>query len=166
MWAEHNQYIMNSKLAIYTAKWLRISGPAALVLLAKKMMLVSLELSKKTLLCCKELFFVSTTVWTRRFYNSKKNQRFVNGIIAELVMVRFRKRRKLQISLPVVLIPIHNADPNSDRVEKTSPQCSGFMTFWDGSGSGSGSSDPCFWQMDPDPAIFVIDLQEASKKII
>ncbi len=40
------------------------------------------------------------------------------------------------------------------------------MTFW--GGSGSGSSDPCFWLMDPDPdtAIFVIDLQDASKKLI
>ncbi len=28
-------------------------------------------------------------------------------------------------------------------------QCSGSMTFW--GGSGSGSSDPCFWLMDPDP---------------
>ncbi len=38
--------------------------------------------------------------------------------------------------------------------------------IWGGSGSGSG--DPCLWQMDldPDPAIFVIDLQDASKKII
>ncbi len=34
--------------------------------------------------------------------------------------------------------------------------------------SGSGSSDPCFWLMDPDPdpAIFVIDLQDNSKKLI
>ncbi len=38
------------------------------------------------------------------------------------------------------------------------------MTFW--GGSGSGSSDPCFWLMDPDPSIFVIDLQDASKKLI
>ncbi len=43
-------------------------------------------------------------------------------------------------------------------------QCSGSMTFW--GGSGSGSSDPCFWLMDPYPAIFVIDLQHASKKLI
>ncbi len=43
-------------------------------------------------------------------------------------------------------------------------QCSGSMTFW--GGSGSGSSDPCFWLMDPDPAIFVIDLQDDSKKLI
>ncbi len=47
-------------------------------------------------------------------------------------------------------------------------QCSGSMTFW--GGSGSGSSDPCFWLMDPDsdpdPAIFVIYLQDASKKLI
>jgi hypothetical protein len=27
-----------------------------------------------------------------------------------------------------------------------------------GSGSGSGSADPCLILMDPDPAIFVIDL--------
>ncbi len=28
-------------------------------------------------------------------------------------------------------------------------QCSGSMTFW--GGSGSGSADPCPWLMDPDP---------------
>jgi hypothetical protein len=45
-------------------------------------------------------------------------------------------------------------------------QCSGSMTFW--GGSGSGSSDPCFWLVDPDPdpAIFVIGLQDVSKKLI
>ncbi len=43
-------------------------------------------------------------------------------------------------------------------------QCCGSMTFW--SGSGSGSADPCLWLMDPDPAFFVIDLQDASKKLI
>ena len=41
-------------------------------------------------------------------------------------------------------------------------QCCGSMTFW----CGSGSADPCRWLMDPDPAIFVIDLQDASKKLI
>ncbi len=44
-------------------------------------------------------------------------------------------------------------------------QCSGSMTFW----WGSGSADPCLWLMDPDsdpdPAIFVIDLQNAYKKL-
>jgi hypothetical protein len=36
------------------------------------------------------------------------------------------------------------------------------MTFWYGSGSG----DPCLWQMDPDPdpAILVLDLQDANEK--
>ncbi len=45
-------------------------------------------------------------------------------------------------------------------------QCCGSMTFW--GGSGSGSADPCLWLMDPDPdpAIFDIDLQYASKKLI
>ncbi len=28
-------------------------------------------------------------------------------------------------------------------------QCCGSMTFW--GGSGSGSADPCLWQLDPDP---------------
>ncbi len=47
----------------------------------------------------------------------------------------------------------------------------GSMTFW----FGSGSADPCLWLMDldqnpdpnsvRDPAIFVIDLQDASKKL-
>ncbi len=41
-------------------------------------------------------------------------------------------------------------------------QCFGSMTFWYRSGSG----DPCLWVMDPDPAIFVIDLQDANKKLI
>jgi hypothetical protein len=45
-------------------------------------------------------------------------------------------------------------------------QCSGSMTFW----CGSGSTDLCLWLINPDPdadpAIFVIDLQEANKKQI
>ncbi len=47
-------------------------------------------------------------------------------------------------------------------------QCCGSMTFWCGSGSGSGSADPCLWLIDPDsdPAIFVIDLQDTNKKLI
>jgi hypothetical protein len=43
-------------------------------------------------------------------------------------------------------------------------QCCGSMTFW--GGSGSGSADPCLRLMDPNPAIFVNDLQDASKKLI
>jgi hypothetical protein len=40
------------------------------------------------------------------------------------------------------------------------------MTFWDESGSGSGSADPCLVPMnaDPDPAIFVIDLPKIPTK--
>ncbi len=49
-------------------------------------------------------------------------------------------------------------------INKFFHQCSGSMTFW--GGSGSGSADPCLWLMDPDPAVFVIDLQDASKKLI
>ncbi len=40
-------------------------------------------------------------------------------------------------------------------------QCCGSMTFW----YGSGSAGPCLWLKDPDPAIFVIDLQDANKKL-
>ncbi len=42
-------------------------------------------------------------------------------------------------------------------------ECCRSVTFW----FGSGSADPCLWQMDPapDPAIFVIDLQDANKKL-
>ncbi len=42
--------------------------------------------------------------------------------------------------------------------------CSGSMTFW----CGSGSADPCLWLMDPDPnpAILIVDLQDAKKKLI
>jgi hypothetical protein len=43
-------------------------------------------------------------------------------------------------------------------------QCCGTVTFW--CGSGSGSADPCLWQMDPDPAIFVIDLPGVNIKLI
>ncbi len=32
--------------------------------------------------------------------------------------------------------------------------------FW--CGSRSGYADPCLWIMDPDPAIFFIDLQDAN----
>jgi hypothetical protein len=42
------------------------------------------------------------------------------------------------------------------------------MTLWRGSRCGSGSADPCLRLMDPDlldPATFVIDLQEANKKL-
>ncbi len=44
------------------------------------------------------------------------------------------------------------------------PQCCVFMTFW----CGSRSAYPCLWLMDPDPdpAIFVIVLQDATKKLI
>ena len=44
-----------------------------------------------------------------------------------------------------------------------SRQCCGSMTFWGGSGSMP-------WIrirfLDPDPAIFIIDLQDANKKLI
>ncbi len=42
--------------------------------------------------------------------------------------------------------------------------CCGSMTFW----CGSGSADPCFRLMDPDPgpAIFVTDPYDAVKKLI
>jgi hypothetical protein len=42
------------------------------------------------------------------------------------------------------------------------------MTFWCGSGSRSWSADPCLWltDPDPDPTFFIIDLQDANKKLI
>ncbi len=49
----------------------------------------------------------------------------------------------------------------SNNAKTSLKQCCGSMTFWCGSGSGSG--DPCLWLMDPDPAIFIIDLQDANK---
>ncbi len=52
----------------------------------------------------------------------------------------------------------------SIKLNQCFPQCSGSMTFW--CGSGSGSAYPFLWLMDPDPAIFVIDLQDPSKKLI
>ncbi len=48
------------------------------------------------------------------------------------------------------------------RLRLSNIQCSGSMTFW----CGSGSADPCLRLMDPEPAIFVIDLQDANKKLI
>jgi hypothetical protein len=49
----------------------------------------------------------------------------------------------------------------------TDKQCGGSMTFW--CGSGSCYADPCLCLMDPDsdldPPIFIIDLQEANKKV-
>ncbi len=38
------------------------------------------------------------------------------------------------------------------------------MTLW--CGSGSGSADPCLWLMDQDPAVFVMDPQDANKKLL
>jgi hypothetical protein len=54
--------------------------------------------------------------------------------------------------------------PGFSSIHLSSKQCSGSMTFW----CGSGSADLCLWIMDPDPdpAIFVIDLQDANKKLI
>jgi hypothetical protein len=43
-------------------------------------------------------------------------------------------------------------------------QCCGSMAFW--CGSGSGSADPCLWIVDPDPAYYLINLQDANKKLI
>ncbi len=40
-------------------------------------------------------------------------------------------------------------------------QCCGSIAFW----CGSGSADPCLWLKDPDPSIFVIELQDANKKL-
>jgi hypothetical protein len=47
---------------------------------------------------------------------------------------------------------------------KTDPdlQCCGSVTFW----YGSGSADPCPRLMDPDPAIFAIDLKDTNKKSV
>jgi hypothetical protein len=39
-------------------------------------------------------------------------------------------------------------------------QCCGSITFW----CGSVSADPGLCLINPDPAIFVIDLQDANKK--
>ncbi len=45
------------------------------------------------------------------------------------------------------------------------------MTFLCGSGSGSGTADPCLLLMDPgsdadaDPSIFIIDLQDAKTNV-
>jgi hypothetical protein len=55
----------------------------------------------------------------------------------------------------------HISAPDEKAVSRIC-QCCGSMPFW----GGSGSADPFLLLMDPDPAIFVIDLQGASKKII
>ncbi len=49
------------------------------------------------------------------------------------------------------------------QVEHGGGECCGSMTFR--CGSGSGSVDPCLWLMDPDPAIFLTNLQDANKKL-
>ncbi len=79
-------------------------------------------------------------------------------------------------AIPVIVLGHVNAflmvDPNqAERPEfapydylrirtKVRNQRCGSVTFW----CGSGSADPCLRLMDPDPPIFVIDLQEARKK--
>jgi hypothetical protein len=49
------------------------------------------------------------------------------------------------------------------RIEYRYPQCCGSMSCWCGSGSGSGYADSCLLLLDsdPDPAIFVVSLQDA-----
>ncbi len=58
----------------------------------------------------------------------------------------------------------HNEQANESAPRIPKKQCCGSMTFWCGSGSGSGSADPSLLLMDPDPAIFVINLQDAKQK--
>jgi hypothetical protein len=62
--------------------------------------------------------------------------------------------------------PRYSSPSSADRSPLTTYQCSGSMTFW----CGSGYADPCLWLIDPDadpdPAIFVIDLQSSLKKKI
>ncbi len=41
----------------------------------------------------------------------------------------------------------------------TQLQCCGSVTFW----YRSGSADLCLWTVDPNPAIFVLDVQDANK---
>jgi hypothetical protein len=66
------------------------------------------------------------------------------------MMSFFRRAFTVSLQMKVVLL---------------SDQRCGSVTFWYGSGSG----DPCLWLMDPnadpDPAIFVIVLQEANKNL-
>ncbi len=57
-------------------------------------------------------------------------------------------------------------EPDPKWAKERKHQCCGSMTFWCGSGSDFGSADPCLLLMDPDPAILIIDLQDANKKII
>ncbi len=77
-------------------------------------------------------------------------------------------------------LQVNEKDPRQQDIYKK--QCCRSMTFWCGSGSGdpclwlmdpgSGSGEPCLWPMDPDPdtdpdpSIFIIDLQDANKKLI
>ena len=51
---------------------------------------------------------------------------------------------------------------NSTGIPLPDKQCCGSMTFWCGSGSG----DPCIWLMDPDPCIFINDIQDGCKNKI
>jgi hypothetical protein len=66
-------------------------------------------------------------------------------------------------------VPLTNGSrsgSNSGSDSLSSVQCCGSRTFW--GGSRPRSADPCLRLMDPDPYpdIFVIDLQDASKKLV
>jgi hypothetical protein len=72
----------------------------------------------------------------------------------------FRSSNRICYSqLPVIILKVMSWERIHERY-----QCCRSMKFW----CGSGFADPCLWQMDldPDPAIFVIDLQAANKKLI
>ncbi len=73
------------------------------------------------------------------------------------------KCKKSFFSASLLLLDRGSRRPRSVWIRKSGFQCCGSMTFW----YGSGSADPCLWQVDPypDSAIFVIDLQDANKKL-
>ncbi len=89
------------------------------------------------------------------------------GLMRHMAFVHFKARWVSPVTGWFSLIPSPKFfHPGSEFFP--SRQCCGSMTFW----GGSGSADPCLLLMDririldPDSAIFVIDLRDASKKLI
>ncbi len=93
---------------------------------------------------CHEMnsYFLVTISWLKTnhlidYFNNNKNLSMDTNLIT-----RLKKQAQLRVK-----------------------QCCGSMKFW--YGSGSGSADPYLWPMDPianpDPAIFVSDLQDVNK---
>ncbi len=121
----------------------------------------------------RQIILLNTVSWSNTFsitVLSGGRLLYIIFIYEYITVLRIRdvypRARILIFTRPGSWIPDPGSNNNNKRgVNKNCClTCCGSMTF--SCGSGSGSADPCMWLLDPDPAIFIIDLQDANKKLI